>query len=484
MAGVSANVAEASYPESRLCRALVLICLALLATGSMRAPAAPADMSDTATPVRRSEYLTVEGAKLFLLTRGADRRLPVLLWLHGGPGGAERPLFRYYSGELENHFVVAYWDQRGAGRSFDPEADPGNLTVARHLADLDVIVDHLRSTFGQDRIVLLGHSWGGMLGILYAQRHPEKVAALIAVAPLVSPRESQQQQYKFVVTEATRNHDETTLTRLREIGPPPYRKASRVLAVDALADRYGAVYHRKPNRWRVLVAGVLRGLVTPWEIPRLIHANDVSLDAMTPELLTLDLRQTVPSVRVPVFFFLGRYDHHIGSAIAARYFESLQAAYKRLIWFEHSAHNVPFEEPARFDDTVTRELGEIGIEACRFGCRKRVLPGSADGSHRATVTASAEEPITAVRLQPRYAHARRHFQRLQNLACSGVDSPQLALVAFPGAVPEFAVDPSDTGDKAVGFDRAENFPGPGVDLMDLAVAILSHPERTFRPREP
>ena len=117
MARVSMSVAEVSYPKSRLCRALVLICLVLLATGPMRAPAAPADTSDTASPVRRSEYLTVEGAKLFLLTRGADRRLPVLLWLHGGPGGAERPLFRYYNGELENSFVVTYWDQRGAGRS-------------------------------------------------------------------------------------------------------------------------------------------------------------------------------------------------------------------------------------------------------------------------------------------------------------------------------------------------------------------------------
>ena len=398
MARIGMNVAEASHPKNRLCRALELICLVLIATGPMRAPAALAVTSDTAGPVRRSEYLTVEGAKLFLLTRGVDRRLPVLLWLHGGPGGAESPLFRYYNGALENHFVVSYWDQRGAGRSFDPEADPGDLTVARYLVDLDVIVDHLRNTFGQDRIVLLGHSWGGMLGMLYAQRHPEKVAALIAVAPLVSPRESQQQQYKFIVTEATENQDKATLTRLREIGPSPYRKASRVLAVDALADRYGAVFHRKPNRWRVVVAGVLRGLVTPWEIPRLIHANNVSLDAMTPELLTLDLSQTVPSVRVPVFFFLGRYDHHIGSAIAARYFESLQAPYKRLIWFEHSAHNVPFEEPARFDDTVTRELGDIGIEACRFGRRKRALPGSADDSHPPAVSTAAEEPITAVRL--------------------------------------------------------------------------------------
>lgn len=337
----------------------VLLLAVLVAGCSMHAPPSLADNPDTVHPVRRSEYLSVDGAKLFLQIRGADRRAPVLLWLHGGPGGAERPLFRYYNGGLEDRFVIAYWDQRGAGRSFDPDADHQALTVARHLADLDAVVDHLRQTQGREGVVLLGHSWGGMLGVLYAQRHPAKVDALIAVAPLVSPRESQQHEYAFIMTEATRRQDETTLARLREIGPPPYETARRVLAVEALADRYGASFYRRPNRWRVLVAGVLRGLVTPWEIPRFIRANEVSLDAMTPQLLARDLSRTVPGLQVPVCFFLGRHDHHVGSAIGERYLEALKAPYKRLIWFGHSAHNPPFEEPGRFNEMVTTVLDDL-----------------------------------------------------------------------------------------------------------------------------
>src|SRR5262249_44096344 len=153
----------------------------------------------------------VEGAKLFMLTRGTDRRAPVLLWLHGGPGGPERPLFRYFNGDLENHFVVAYWDQRGAGRSFDPEADPHRLTISRHLADLDTVVEHLKRAHGQDKIVLVGHSWGSVLGLLYVQRHPEKVSAFIGVAQVVSWLRTQQGRYDFVAAEAARQKDETTL---------------------------------------------------------------------------------------------------------------------------------------------------------------------------------------------------------------------------------------------------------------------------------
>jgi pimeloyl-ACP methyl ester carboxylesterase len=327
------------------------------------ASCASADDGETPEPVCTSERLAVDGAELYLLTRGADRRAPVLLWLHGGPGGAERPLFRYFNGALEDHFVVAYWDQRGAGRSFDPEADPRRLTIARHLADLDVVVDHLRRSFGRNGIILIGHSWGGALGLLYAREHPDKVSAFIGVAPVVAPRAGQQAEYDFVLDEASRLEDADALAQLQALGAPPYASASEVLAVEAIADRYGAVFHQRPNRAWMMLRGIAGGLVTPWEIPRLIRGNQVSLDAMAGALLDLDLFQSVPSVTVPVFFLLGRYDRHVDARLSARYLEQLEAPSKQLIWFEDSAHNVPFEEPERFDRTVIEAVHSIGSAA-------------------------------------------------------------------------------------------------------------------------
>lgn len=312
--------------------------------------------------IKRAEYVSANGTKLYLLIRGADRAAPVLLWLHGGPGGAERPLFRYFNGDLEQHFVVVYWDQRGAGRSFDAKADPHSLTIAQHLADLEVVVNHLRKSLGQDKVIVIGHSWGAALGLLYAHAYPDKVAAFIAVNPLISTRESQQAQYDFVLAQATQRHDGKTLARLREIGTPPYQKASQVLAMEKVAQRYGVIFHTEPNRAGVMFGAVFSGLVTPWEIQRLIHANTVSLEAMNEELLGLDLRRSVPSLDVPILFFLGRYDRHMDAGFAAAYLDNLHAPVKRLVWFENSAHNVPFEEPALFNATVVRELQEIGIQ--------------------------------------------------------------------------------------------------------------------------
>ncbi|MFO0780164.1 MAG: alpha/beta hydrolase [Nitrospira sp.] len=303
-------------------------------------------------PTQQSEYLPVNGAQLYLQTRGEHRGAPVLLWLHGGPGGAERPLFRYFNSDLERHFVVAYWDQRGAGRSFDSDADPHQLTVARHLADLDAVVDHLRQTLGQNKIILVGHSWGSMLGLLYSQQHPEKVSVYIGVAQVVSWHQIQQGQYDFTLAESINRNDEATLTRLHNLGPPPYATFDQQHKLYALMNQYGGGFHKQPCKVCLIAKGMATGLVTPWELISIHRGFHATVDAMTPELFRFDLEQAVPHVEVPVSFFLGRYDRQVDSTIAARYFDTLQAPRKDLVWFEQSAHNIPFEEPDRFNKAV------------------------------------------------------------------------------------------------------------------------------------
>ena len=84
----------------------------------------------------------------------------------------------------------------------------------------------------------------------------------------------------------------------------------------------------------------------------------------------------------------------------------------------------------------------------------------------------------------RHAHSGRHFEPIQHLARSRIDAPQIAFITRPGAVPELAVDPGDTGDDAVALDGAKDRPRLRIDLMDLAAPTLSHPKRPFGPCEP
>src|SRR5574341_291984 len=107
-----------------------------------------------------------------------------------------------------------------------------------------------------------------------------------------------------------------------------------------------------------------------------------------------------------------------------------------------------------------------------------------DGAHLAARAAAAVEELGPVGLEPADEGAAGHAQPLEHRAALRVDVAQLALVAFPGAVPELAVDPGHAGDEAVRFDGAQHLAGGRVDLVDLAVAVLPHPQAALGPGEP
>lgn len=305
------------------------------------------------------ERIDVGNARLYVEIRGVDSHAPLMVWLHGGPGGAERPLFRYFNGELEQHLVVTYLDQRGAGLSYDSDAPTERLTIAQHVSDLDRVIDRLLLEFQRDRVILVGHSWGTVLGTLYAQAHPDKVAGLINVAPVVSIAEQQQREYAFDLADAQRLHDQTALKEMGEIGRPPYPTPERMLRLQHVTDRFHGVEFQDHDRWLIVVSAVLQGIVTPWEISRIIEGNYASLAAMHQELSALDMRDRVKKLDVPVFFFLGRHDHHVDAELARTYFMSLTAPKKQLIWFEQSAHDIPFDEPEAFNAALIQAVRSI-----------------------------------------------------------------------------------------------------------------------------
>src|SRR5512133_839244 len=117
------------------------------------------------------EKVTLNGSQQWISVRGKDTTKPVLLFLAGGPGGSDLAAARLTLGKLEDHFVMVIWDQPGAGKSFDA-VDRSKLTVERYLTDGRELVIQLKDRFKQDKVYLVGESWGSALGILMVQRYP------------------------------------------------------------------------------------------------------------------------------------------------------------------------------------------------------------------------------------------------------------------------------------------------------------------------
>jgi pimeloyl-ACP methyl ester carboxylesterase len=171
-------------------------------------------------------YLHIGGIDQWVMIRGESVDNPPLLHLHGGPGFSETRLFRHFNSPLEEHFTVVYWDQRGSGKSFARNVSRASMTVEQFVADLDELVDAVCARVGQNRVTIFGHSWGSVLGVLYASRFPQKVAAYVGSGQIGDWPAAESASYAFAVAEARRLNNRKAMKALRAIGPPPYPATS------------------------------------------------------------------------------------------------------------------------------------------------------------------------------------------------------------------------------------------------------------------
>jgi pimeloyl-ACP methyl ester carboxylesterase len=311
--------------------------------------------------VAEAGFLTLGGAEQYVLIRGRDRSAPLLIILHGGPGSSETALFRAFNNALEDAFVVVYWDQRGAGRSYAASIDPASMTTERFLADLDELVDAMLARFGRRKAVLLGHSWGSVLGVLYAERHPQKVAAYVGVGQVADMAESEAQSYAFTLAEAQRRRHRRALKALAAIGPPPHDE--RQVGVErrwlmAFGGAFGPGFSLPRTIWRALRTPES----SPLDLVRLLQGSMFSLKRLWPELIAVNLRRDARRLATPVFFILGRHDMQVVAGLGAAYFDELEAPHKELFWLENSGHFLPFEEPAAFNRVLIDVVRPYALE--------------------------------------------------------------------------------------------------------------------------
>jgi pimeloyl-ACP methyl ester carboxylesterase len=290
--------------------------------------------------------IRIGGMEQRVLIRGRADTAPVLVVLHGGPGVSETGLFRHYDAALEDHFVVVYWDQRGAGGSYRSAIPRDSMTIARIERDLDELVDTVTARFGVRRVVLLGHSWGTIPGTLYARDHPEKVAAYVGVAQIANFARGERLSLEWAMGEAGARGDRRALRALGTIAPAP-KSVDDELDLGQWVERFGGTLQGGLSTEKLVWAALRTDEVALPDLVRFGRGNRFSLEALRPEYSRVDLTGT-RSFAVPVIFMLGRHDWHVPSVLAANYFATIDAPAKQLIWFERSAHNPPFEEPAAF----------------------------------------------------------------------------------------------------------------------------------------
>lgn len=304
------------------------------------------------------EKINLNGSEQWISIRGRDINKPVLLFLAGGPGGSQLVTERRALAGLEDHFVVVNWEQPGAGKSFDA-VDRSALTPERYVADGIALTEHLRERFDEEKIYLVGESWGSALGVWMVQRNPEYFHAIINTGQMVAFLENDLMCYDFALNLARERGNTPKVEQLTKQGPPPYYGKGTAMKESAfLMDTFNYM-NADPriaddgfNTFQDL-AGSEYGL---YDKLNWFRGALETIDVVYPQLWSVDLRQQATTLEVPVYFLLGRYDVNAPPVLAEEYFQLLKAPHKELIWFDHSGHNPWVTESDRFEEVIIEQV--------------------------------------------------------------------------------------------------------------------------------
>lgn len=362
-AGMARQIAPAeatvAHPRRRIARRVVAVAagvgLVAFAIGLARPAQTDPIVDEAGEEIQGSiaELTTVDigGHDLAMMIRGHSVDNPVLLFLAGGPGGSELGAMRNHLPELEEHFTVVTWDQRGTGRSYD-ELDPTDtLTLESSIDDTIEVTQYLRDRFGQDRIYVAGQSWGTTLGVLAVQERPELYEAYIGTGQMVSQVATDRIFYQDTLSWARANDKGDLVEELEEIGPPPY---DDILHYEPALTHEQDVYPYDHSPNAEGAGGFSENFfVEEYALIDQVHLIGAFLDTFSvlyPQLQDIDFRETATEFEVPMFFVQGAHEADGRAELFDEWYPMIDAPIKELAVLDTSGHRPLWEQPDEFVD--------------------------------------------------------------------------------------------------------------------------------------
>ncbi len=312
--------------------------------------------------VDEGTYIELGGQEQYVLMRGCDAENPVIIYLHGGPSSPDTYATYGFSKYLTDDYTVIAWDQRGCGRTYfrniKNDLDNETATFTHALDDLDDLVDYARERFGQEKVIILGHSYGTILGSEYALAYPDKVSAYVGVAQVVSMEKMVVYSYEDALKKAKGAGDDTTelvaafetfcesedftdMMKVRALGTKyqPVEVADQATLMSVISPYFGV----EDFRWFLKQLGDLE----PY------FALNKQLFDYTYEF---DAYEKAMEFEMPVYFISGASDWICPVDSVREYAENIKAPEMRFELMEGCGHNVQYSLPEEFARQVRKVL--------------------------------------------------------------------------------------------------------------------------------
>jgi pimeloyl-ACP methyl ester carboxylesterase len=313
------------------------------------------------TGIDEGSFVTLGGIEQWVTVRGQDRGNTVLLFVHGGPGEVTNPWSFALFASWEKHFTVVQWDQRGAGRTLrksGPKVAP-TITVDRIVRDGIELAEHLRKRLGKDKIVVVGHSFGSIVGVLMARARPDLFIAYVGTGQVADGPRSYNVAYNALLNKARAVGDQAAVDELTGVGPPPYKSG----------EGYG-VQRKWSNAFegadQFLPGTIGLTLVAPGNsVQDLNDSADgqvLSAERLVPQTKSFGPKELGLEFAIPVFFFQGAEDFTTPTELARQYLESIKAPRKAFVAIDGGGHFAVFMKSDQFLTELVSRVGQPAVK--------------------------------------------------------------------------------------------------------------------------
>ena len=358
--------------------ALLTCAFALLAAIPTRAAEPPtmdaaraiiADLDRIVAPggVQETYKLRIGGIDQWVYARGQDRANPVILFVHGGPASPMSASMWMFQRPLEEYFTVVHYDQRGAGRTFletDPDSIADTLTIERYVDDAIELAERVRERYAKRKLILVGHSWGTVVGMKAALKRPELFHAYVGIGQVINVRDNERLSFEYGLAQARKHGNADALRELESIAPYPGDEPitrDRIIIARKWPQFYGGLTAFREDSTYFFDAPKLSPEYAAADVAAIDKGNVFTLGRVLEEFLDVDFKP-VTRFPIPVVMLMGRHDYTTPSQPTDEWLRKVEAPYKRGIWFERSAHMIPFEEPGKFLLSLVEHVPPLAAE--------------------------------------------------------------------------------------------------------------------------
>lgn len=297
--------------------------------------------------IDEAAFVPIGGIDQWITVRGEDRSNPVLLLIHGGPGSSLLPISYDAFREWEKHYTVVQWDQRGSGRTFGKnDGDAGKPTLQLLISDGIEVAKWARAKLKQDKVTLVAHSMGTIVGTEMARRAPELFHAYIGTGQIFDMPANETVGYQELLQRVRDAKDKGGEAKLVELGPPPYEGNSPLLAERS-------VLRAHPPESEASINGqLIKGLFfyPSYSLGDVIHwirAQQFSIEALLPEMMAYRLDTQQPFM-VPMIFIQGDQDIQTPTSLVGTTYVDIDAPRKELILVKGGGHSAILAMPKEF----------------------------------------------------------------------------------------------------------------------------------------